>query len=794
MKILNSVYLKNTSVLSFDTSNTVSPANAGELVWNQVDGTLDVRLYNGVTLQLGQEMYFYAKASSAITNGQVIQFVGAEGDHALAKPAVGSEVRANPTLIMGIATQDIAQGSFGYITAFGVVRDQNTNGWAEGSILYYDCTLNALSISIPTAPDPKIQMASVVRAHATTGAILVRPNTGFSISQGNDVNINSISEGQVLVWNAATSRWENQLQKASNTTLLDTAGNYDGTNVETGMAEVGAYAKIINQNTAITTGFTNSENITVSYNSTNRTITLTGTFVAYYQGKVVTELISGWVSSAHTNLAGSYYLYYNGAFVWSTTPWTFDVLHIAYVQFGTSSLGIREVHGLMQGQTHETLHFSTGTYKVSGGTFSSYVLNSSTAANRRPDISTTVVRDEDLNSNIAALTTKLYTHRYLTGAAVRTFTTSNAEIIPVSGNQPYWNQNNAGTWQQTLFNTTEYGAIFVVAVPTTADASSQLYRYVFVQPQQVGTLDEIRAVTTASLTLGDASSLILEYVFIAKIIIQYLGGNWTIIEINTLNGSRSTQVGLQAGQYLSVVETDSTLSGQGTATSPLSVVANGHAHTIANITGLQTALDAKAPLASPTFTGSLVLQDPAQYLALKVKSTHASAAPQLQLRDSAETGFDIGYDKLNATFSINKTVAGAYDSTLLAVHSDWFAYKTFTVWHSGNDGTGSTLDADLLDGKHASEFATKLTFTGTLTAASWSGASAPYTYTSTVTGIASTDTPFIDLTFSGTYATDTARVDNYAEIYRAVTSTNTITFYAHSKPTVDLPLQIMVIR
>jgi hypothetical protein len=29
----------------------------------------------------------------------------------------------------------------------------------------------------------------------------------------------------------------------------------------------------------------------------------------------------------------------------------------------------------------------------------------------------------------------------------------------------------------------------------------------------------------------------------------------------------------------------------------------------------------------------------------------------------------------------------------------------YTLWHSGNDGSGSGLDADLLDGKHASEFA-----------------------------------------------------------------------------------------
>jgi hypothetical protein len=36
----------------------------------------------------------------------------------------------------------------------------------------------------------------------------------------------------------------------------------------------------------------------------------------------------------------------------------------------------------------------------------------------------------------------------------------------------------------------------------------------------------------------------------------------------------------------------------------------------------------------------------------------------------------------------------------------WFdtSYTEFTIWHSGNDGRGSGLDADLLDGKHATDF------------------------------------------------------------------------------------------
>lgn len=77
---------------------------------------------------------------------------------------------------------------------------------------------------------------------------------------------------------------------------------------------------------------------------------------------------------------------------------------------------------------------------------------------------------------------------------------------------------------------------------------------------------------------------------------------------------------------------------------------------------------------------------------------------------------------------------------------------------------------------------------------SWSGSSAPYTKTISVSGILSTDVPFIDIVMSGTYATDTARQEAWGCIYRAVTADNAITFYATDKPTVNLPLQIKVVR
>ena len=76
----------------------------------------------------------------------------------------------------------------------------------------------------------------------------------------------------------------------------------------------------------------------------------------------------------------------------------------------------------------------------------------------------------------------------------------------------------------------------------------------------------------------------------------------------------------------------------------------------------------------------------------------------------------------------------------------------------------------------------------------WDGEVAPYTKIIEVEGILETDVPIIDVVMSGDYATDEQRIEAWGYIYRAVTGTNSITFYATDKPTVDLPIQIRVVR
>ena len=78
---------------------------------------------------------------------------------------------------------------------------------------------------------------------------------------------------------------------------------------------------------------------------------------------------------------------------------------------------------------------------------------------------------------------------------------------------------------------------------------------------------------------------------------------------------------------------------------------------------------------------------------------------------------------------------------------------------------------------------------------SWSGSSAPYRQTITVSGIKSTDVPIVDYTPSGTYSTDSTREEQFMScIHRIVANNNSITVYAHEKTTTSIPIRLRCIR
>lgn len=172
-------------------TTTTRSVDIGEIAWNSTGGTFDMGLIGGVTLQAGQEMHIYGKATEAISNGDAVMFGGVQGDHLLLSKADAATINANPEYFIGVATQNFATNDFGYVTVFGKVRTLNTTAYSLGAVLYYDSTTTTdgkLTETEPSAPNAKIIVAAVVRVHATQGVLMVRPHVMPMLGEMQDVN------------------------------------------------------------------------------------------------------------------------------------------------------------------------------------------------------------------------------------------------------------------------------------------------------------------------------------------------------------------------------------------------------------------------------------------------------------------------------------------------------------------------------------------------------------------------------------------------------------------------------
>ena len=203
---------------SISTANTVdfntsyaTALTAGQLGWDG-NNTLGLGMAGGnVTQHIGEDQFFYCKATSAITKGQVVMFTGSVGASGVPTGAPATGI-ADGTYIMGIAAEDIANNGFGLVQSFGTLRNVNTSGYADGEILWYNpAVTGGLTATKPSAPNVKVQMAAVINGGSSGGGtILIRINPGSQLG-GTDSNaqIDTPTNGQIITYNNTGGYWKN---------------------------------------------------------------------------------------------------------------------------------------------------------------------------------------------------------------------------------------------------------------------------------------------------------------------------------------------------------------------------------------------------------------------------------------------------------------------------------------------------------------------------------------------------------------------------------------------------------
>ena len=209
--------IQTPTYIDFDTTPGTPARQTGRIFWDEADGNQTLSVYmagTNATMQIGEEMYYRIKASSAITEGQVVMFTGTVGASGALTGAPATGLTAETaSYVMGIATENIALNGWGYVTSFGLVRGFDTTGgaeaWVNGQILYLDPTTpGKLTKTVPTAPNPKVQVCAVVYASGVNGSVFVRPTYGGKLGQfEGDVQITTPATNDLLQYDG--TKWVN---------------------------------------------------------------------------------------------------------------------------------------------------------------------------------------------------------------------------------------------------------------------------------------------------------------------------------------------------------------------------------------------------------------------------------------------------------------------------------------------------------------------------------------------------------------------------------------------------------
>ena len=168
-----------TGNVQFDIAAPAPPHSEGMLFYDKDNFSL--AYYNEeaeVTMQIGQENWVRVRntSGSTITNGQAVYINGATGvtpEITLAKADL-----IETTFIIGLATHDIENNSFGYVTTEGIVRGLDTSSFVDGAQLFLSDTAAGELTNLPPRPPMIITTIGIVtRAHATQGSVFVRTIT-----------------------------------------------------------------------------------------------------------------------------------------------------------------------------------------------------------------------------------------------------------------------------------------------------------------------------------------------------------------------------------------------------------------------------------------------------------------------------------------------------------------------------------------------------------------------------------------------------------------------------------------
>jgi len=246
--------------------------NAGKMVWNDGDGTVDLTLKGGNTIaQLGQEelALCYNGTNSTLNLGQVVYISGAQGQ----RPSINladysTEYASSKTF--GVVAETITNGAEGFVSTFGVLDKVNTLGIAPGTALWLGPS-GTFTATKPVAPKHLVFVGYSLKESASAGRIFINVQNGYELDELHDVLITNKASGDILKYDSSVGLWKNSpfsvgsgLQIVNGAISTGGSGNFTNVLINTGTITSNSTALDISQtwNNAATTFTASKINIT----------------------------------------------------------------------------------------------------------------------------------------------------------------------------------------------------------------------------------------------------------------------------------------------------------------------------------------------------------------------------------------------------------------------------------------------------------------------------------------------------------------------------------------------------
>ena len=193
---------------------------AGKMWYDGSTGAWNAGMGNGnITQQIGEELFIYGKASSAITDSplQIVYHTGTVGASGVITFAPTIAGITDENAIVGVATENIAHNGFGRVTTFGIVRGITTNGaafgetWADDDVIWYNPVTGNPTKVKPSAPNIKFQIGLVIKAGAGgSGSFQVALVEGTALGgTDSNVQVTSATNGNILTYDGGNGYWKN---------------------------------------------------------------------------------------------------------------------------------------------------------------------------------------------------------------------------------------------------------------------------------------------------------------------------------------------------------------------------------------------------------------------------------------------------------------------------------------------------------------------------------------------------------------------------------------------------------